>query len=177
MQELSFIGLFIAATMLFLAPLAAVEIEPGKSYSGGEFVEVKGAGVGFTVPAGWRGMLPENFDMFVMTPDNKAYIFVFARKMDKQEIKDLFKKTITLANGIILKPSAKPFISFREVSVPYQIEKSAIAMAGYGRAKQGPNGTVIGYIAAGPIVQGPSLAVMTRELARTTIFYDKSPGN
>ncbi len=171
MRILSLIGVFVVALVTSSAMSGAVTIEKGKSYSGGEYLEVAGVGVGFTMPMGWHGMLPENLDMFVMTPDNKAFIFVFARKMDKKELKKLFREPIRLANGITLSPTAEPFVSYREISVPYRIENGA-AMAGYGRARQGPNGTVIGYIAAGPAVQGPSLAVTTRNLARNTTFFD-----
>jgi len=168
---LSLIGVFVVAIMAFSGVSEAVIIEKGKSYSGGEYLEVAGVGVGFTMPMGWRGMLPENLDMFVMTPDNKAYIFVFARKMDKEGLKKLFREPIRLANGIVLSPTAEPFVTYREISVPYRIENGA-AMAGYGRARQGPNGAVVGYIAAGPAVQGPSLAVTTRNLAKNTTFFE-----
>lgn len=159
-----------AAVMLNL-PAQASKLEQGREYVSGEFVEVPEAGVGFVVPAGWRGTLPKGIDMFVMTPDNESYIFAFARKMKKEELKKMFSTPIHLSNGISLFPTSDPFVSYREISVPYRVGKSDDAMAGYGRAKQGPNGSVVGFIAAGPISHGAALAVLTKQLTAGSTFF------
>jgi len=164
----------LSAALIFNLPALASKMEKGREYVSGEFIEVPEAGVGFVVPSGWRGMLPKDIDMFVMTPDNESYIFAFARKMEKNELKKMFSAPIHLSNGISLFPTSDPFISYREISVPYRVGASDDAMAGYGRAKQGPNGSVIGFIAAGPISHGASLAVLTKQLTSGTTFFRAS---
>ena len=164
----------LSAAMMFSLPATASKLEQGREYVSGEFIEVPEAGVGFVIPSGWRGTLPKDIDMFVMTPDNESFIFAFARKMKKEELKKMFSAPIHLSNGISLFPTSDPFISYREISVPYRIGTSDDAMAGYGRAKQGPNGSVIGFIAAGPISHGASLAVLTKQLTAGTTFFEAS---
>ena len=171
MKHAWFLICALSAVVMTALPASASRLVQGQEYVSGEYVEVPEAGVGFVVPAGWRGTLPKDIDMFVMTPDNESYIFAFARKMEKDELKKMFSNPIHLSNGISLFPTSDPFVSYKEISVPYRVGASDDAMAGYGRARQGPNGSVIGFIAAGPITHGATLAVLTKQLTANSTFF------
>ena len=167
-----FLTLGMAVLLILTArPGMALVLEKNKDYAGGSFIEVPKVGIGFTIPNGWKGILPKGMDMFVMTPDNVSYIFAFARRATSDDIHKLFSHPIYLSNGIALQPTAKPFVAYNEVSVPFKVGKGQNPFAGYGRARLGPDRNAIGFIAAGPVVRGPALAVLLKQLTSNVKFF------
>ncbi len=63
--------------MLSTSVSMAVEIQQGKVYSGGAYVESSQTGVGLIIPQGWKGAWPQGSEMFVLNSVNlKANIFM-----------------------------------------------------------------------------------------------------
>jgi hypothetical protein len=84
---------------------SAATVEPGVEYPAGTKVDTPGAGVEFTIPEGWTGVLPKGGEFFVLgSPTQKAYIFVIVEDKSMYEAKEAMRKPMSLGNGLSLMP-------------------------------------------------------------------------
>jgi hypothetical protein len=87
----------------------AEEIQQGKLYSGGTYVESSQSGVGLTIPQGWQGAWPSGAEMFVLeSADLKANIFMAFEQGDEAGLKAMMSNPIPLDLTIQLVPASSP---------------------------------------------------------------------
>ena len=104
MKYISFLLWLLPATVCL-----AVEVEQGKLYSSGTYVESSQTGVGLTIPKGWQGAWPPGSEIFVLeSAALKANIFMVLQPGDEAGLKSLLSNTIPLDSGIQLVPASSP---------------------------------------------------------------------
>lgn len=85
----------------------AVEIQAGQIYSAGTKVEASELGLALTIPAGWRGGLPQGGAYFTLvSDDNSAEIYVSSEQATEAELKQFLSQPLQLGNGVSLRPMA-----------------------------------------------------------------------
>ncbi len=95
--------------LLISAVCMAVEVQQGKLYSGGTYVESSQTGIGLIIPQGWQGAWPQDSEMFVLeSRDLKANIFMTFEESDEAGMKALMSNTIPLDATIQLVPASPP---------------------------------------------------------------------
>jgi hypothetical protein len=104
-------GLLLALTIASLdsRSAGAVEIEPGRTYSGGTSLTASDVGITTSVPTGWQAGLPAGAEALVMErADQAAYIFILAEETTEAEARSAMSTEIDLGDGIKLHPLAQP---------------------------------------------------------------------
>jgi hypothetical protein len=87
----------------------AEEIQQGRIYGGGSFVESSQTGIGLTIPKGWQGAWPKGSEMFVLeSAELKANIFMAFQPGDEAELKTFMSKPIPLDSTVQLVPVSAP---------------------------------------------------------------------
>lgn len=147
-------GLAAALTLLCSASAAgtayAVDLEVGKTYSGGTLVEARTYGLGFTVPEGWSGLLPPGGTFFAMTPDNRTFVFATAEPGSIQEAQGSLGQQMPLGNGITLQPIGSPRVEGEGFAIDYNVLGAPEPLGSEGRAVVSETGVVAGFIGVAP---------------------------
>jgi len=87
----------------------AEEIQQGKLYPGGAFVESSQTGVGLTIPQGWQGAWPQGSEMFVLESTTlKANIFMTFEQGDEAGLKTFLSNPVPLDARTRLVPASPP---------------------------------------------------------------------
>lgn len=128
----------------------AVELEIGKTYTGGERVEAKAYGLSFTVPEGWSGLLPPGGTFFAMTPDNRIFVFATAEPGSAQEAQGSLSQPLPLGNGIKLQPIGSPRVEGEGFAIDYSVLGSPEPHGSEGRALVSDTGVIAGFIGIAP---------------------------
>jgi hypothetical protein len=159
-----------------VGPVAAATIVAGERYRGSIELEAPNLGVGFTLPEGWVGQLPEGADMFVMTPDDRSYVFATADEMSVEGIRTVFARPLELGNGIVLRPKGPATVDGETVGTVFDVTGTPEPYAGEARARVGAHGVGIGFIAVGPAAEREALSrVLERLVAGVTFAAPRQP--
>ncbi len=141
---------------LFSTATQAVEPQAGQIYQGNTEISVETLGVGFTIPAGWRGALLPNGQAFLMEPaDASATLFVIADRMSAEQAFNTLQEPVPLTDTIqltldgTLQRQAKDFSAFYQVLFNPQLSAEL-------RAKSADNGTSIAFFLISSAAQLPS---------------------
>jgi hypothetical protein len=98
--------LIVGLAMLALPFAVATEIQPGVVYDGGTRLSVAEYGVSFTIPAGWKGALPQGSEYFVIEPlTGGATILAIGDQGSVTELQAILSAPIQLGGGVMLQPS------------------------------------------------------------------------
>jgi len=154
-KHISGLRILVAALVLFCSTSAAgtagaVELEIGKTYTGGERIEAKAFGLSFTVPEGWSGLLPPGGTFFAMTPDNRTFVFATAEPGSVQEAQGSLSQPLPLGNGIKLQPIGSPRVEGEGFAIDYSVLGAPEPLGSEGRAMVGDNGVIAGFIGVAP---------------------------
>ena len=127
---------------------AAVEIEPGRVYSGGTRLGVAEYGVAFTVPEGWRGALPHGAEVFQLQPEDgsDALILAMADAGTRDELEHTMGEPIPLGNGAVLRAAGGAQERGRALARRYEMAGAGPAYAAYGEGLAGANGIAVAYV-------------------------------
>ena len=127
---------------------AAVEIEPGRFYSGGTRLGVAEYEVAFTVPKGWRGALPHGAEVFQLQPEDgaDAVILAIADAGTRDELARTMGEPIALGNGAVLRPAGEAEMRGRALARRYAMAGAGTAYAAYGEGLAGTNGMAVAYV-------------------------------
>jgi len=87
----------------------AEEVQQGKLYPGGAYVESSQTGIGLTIPQGWQGAWPPGSEMFVLESASlKANIFMAMQPADENGLRVWMSNAIPLDASIRLMPASSP---------------------------------------------------------------------
>ncbi len=87
----------------------AVEVQQGKIYPGGVYVESSQTGIGLTIPQGWQGAWPAGTEMFVLeSAALKANIFMAMQSSDENGLRGWMTGAIPLDARTQLMPASLP---------------------------------------------------------------------
>ncbi|PCJ86860.1 MAG: hypothetical protein COA54_07085 [Thiotrichaceae bacterium] len=85
----------------------AEEVQQGKIYPAGAYVESSHTGIGLTIPQGWQGAWPSGSEMFVLESTAlKANIFMAMQASDENSLKVWMSNTIALDTSVQLQPAS-----------------------------------------------------------------------
>jgi len=144
---------YLAAIFLLFSTAhaaSAVELEFGKTYTGGERIEAKTFGLSFSVPEGWSGLLPPGGTFFAMTPDNRTFIFATAELGSAQQAQGSLSQPLPLGSGIKLQPIGSPRVQGEGFAINYSVQGAPEPLGGEGRAVVGETGVIAGFIGVAP---------------------------
>lgn len=130
-------------------------IQPGKIYEAGEGLYAPRLGFRATVPVGWSGVLPRESEVFLLTTNSPAEIFILGRESATLEaLKQIWQEGIEMDNQIKLKASGAQIsngvLSAEVVAVGNFINKS---MRAYAAAKCSDSGPCVTCLAVMPSAQ------------------------
>lgn len=142
--------------LLLLAGLAAAAVQaasliPGQHYRGGEYVVEASLGIGFTIPPGWSGLLPQGSEFFLMAPaDQAGTIFVGADELSLAEARRSMSQELPLGEGITLHPASELRQDGRRLSASYRVSGTAQPLISRATTVLGERGLGIYFIAVFP---------------------------
>lgn len=154
----------------------AVELEIGKTYTGGERIEAKAYGLSFTVPEGWSGLLPPGGTFFAMTPDNRTFVFATAEPGSVQDAQGSLSQPLPLGNGIKLQPIGAPRTEGDGFAIDYSVLGAPEPHGSEGRAIVGGTGVVAGFIGIAPKGAVEDMRATLAEIAGGVGFEDPAEG-
>ena len=96
-------------------------IIPGREYMAGTRVQNAYRGVSFIIPRDWKGAMPPDQRIFLMSSDQKAGvgIAIFQSAVSEQEIVQYLKQSQNLGDNVILKPVGEPKIAGSKITMNY----------------------------------------------------------
>ena len=160
----SFLGI-----IAMVGPSAAVTIEPEKRYEGSVQLEAQELGVSFTLPQGWIGQLPAGAEMFVMTPDDRSYVFATGGETTLEGMRVFLGQTLPLGDGVTLQPKGQVTVNGQLVSAAFQVTGTPEPYVGEARARLGEHRISIGFIGIAPAAKEEGLReVLDRLIAGVT---------
>lgn len=151
--------------LIILQPASAA-VKPGVTYPGGTKVETPGAGISFTIPTGWSGMLPSGATFFVMgSKAQKSYIFVLVDKMTAAEALKNMTSPLPMGNGLTLQPAGKIRRDGETLVGDYIVEGAKEPLKGYIQTLVGDGGVGVGYVA----ISAPETVMDVQEVVHKLI--------
>ncbi|VAW52439.1 hypothetical protein MNBD_GAMMA05-751 [hydrothermal vent metagenome] len=124
----------------------AEQVQQGKIYPGGSYVESSQTGIGLTIPQGWQGAWPAGSEMFVLESTTlKANIFMAMQPADENELRGWMAGTIPLDASIQLQPASLPKKTGKIYTANYTIN-DAPQLSGYIAAQIVPPSTGLAFI-------------------------------
>lgn len=148
-------------------------ILPGKEYMAGTRVQNAWRGVSFIVPRDWKGAMPPDQKVFLMSSDRKAGIgiAIFQSEVSEQAIISYLKQPQNLGDNIILKPVDEPRIDGSNVYMNY----TGINGEGQALAINGPYRNTVLFLFAGPPDDKTYFQNVLKKLESSVIFSIPDP--
>jgi hypothetical protein len=102
----------LASLLLFVSvPCAAVELQAGVIYPPGTRVESAQLGVALTLPQGWRGVLPQGSELFVLeSSDQQTRLYLRIEAIGQAQMVEALSAQIPLGGGVVLSPTSQPSV-------------------------------------------------------------------
>jgi len=123
--------------LMFALPTLAVEVQPGRIYTGGTVIQSSPLGVTFTIPNGWRGGWPAGSSAFVLDNDaGDATIMMVFDQFTGPQIASMMAQNIPLDDSIYLMPDSAPSRKPAHFENHYQVMGSAMQLNAFIAAKQ-----------------------------------------
>lgn len=137
-----FLALLISNTAM------AEPVQPGVEYPGGTKVEPPGRQVSFTIPQGWKGILPQGATFFVMGSEaQKSYVFVIVDDLTQEKAMANMKKPLELGNGLELRLNGNVQQQEKTLTGNYDVVGANSPLKGYVETLVGGEGTGVSYVA------------------------------
>jgi hypothetical protein len=123
-------------------------ILPGKEFRAGARVQNAYRGVSFIIPRDWKGAMPPDQRVFLMSSHVKAGVglAIFQSTVKQADIVQYLNQSQNLGDNIILKPVGEPKISRSQISMEY----TSMTNSGYAVALSGPYKNTVLFLFAGP---------------------------
>lgn len=155
---------FLALLMSHAA--MAEPVQPGVEYPGGTEVEPPGRLVTFTIPDGWKGILPEGATFFVMGSEaQKSYVFVIVDKLTQEKAMANMKKPLDMGNGLSLRLIGDLEQQEKTLTGNYEVVGAESPLKGYVETLVGERGTGVSYVA----ISAPETADSVQKVVHTLI--------
>ncbi len=94
----------LMATLLIMAYCvnAQERVAPSKYYKSGEAINAPRLGVGFVIPSGWVGYLPQETEILILTKENNegSEVYVFGRENSYNQIEQNWQTGLSLSPSI-----------------------------------------------------------------------------
>ncbi|REJ75102.1 MAG: hypothetical protein DWQ30_19025 [Acidobacteria bacterium] len=132
---------------LLAASAAAVPLETGRLYPGGTVLEVAEAGLSFSVPDGYKALLPAGSEVVVMTADDRSYVLAMADAASLDEARAFLSAPLPLGGGVVLQPSGDVRLDGAHLAAGYTVSGSASADRATVRAREVGGGIVAAVFA------------------------------
>jgi hypothetical protein len=92
--------------MLACAGAASAQVDPARTYTGGETISDPQIGLSLTLPEGWRGRLGPGGETFLMeSVSGDAYMVVIGDQVSEPEARALLAQPVDVGGGVVLVPS------------------------------------------------------------------------
>lgn len=138
----------VAMFILAMMQPALAAVQPGVEYPAGTKIDTPGAGVSFTIPNGWSGILPKGRTFFVLgSPAQKAYIYVLVDTMTMAKAEENMTTPVALGNGLNLQLASDIRQEGRVLAANYSVEGGNEPIVGYIETLVGKDGLGVGYLA------------------------------
>ena len=110
-------------------------ILPGKEYGAGTRVQNAYRGVSFIIPRDWKGAMPPDQSVFLMSSKVKPGmgIAIFQSAFSEEQIIQYLSQSQNLGDNIILKPVGKPKVNGSKITMEY----TSMTNAGFALALRG----------------------------------------
>ncbi|GGF71963.1 hypothetical protein [Alteromonas lipolytica] len=123
--------------LICISEALAVEVQPDEIYPPGTEVEVSSLGVGFTIPAGWRGGWPSGTGAFVLdNQQGNASIMMIFDQFSSAQIASMMAENIPLDENIYLAPQSLPATKSDYYENHYQVVGSVVPLGAFIAAKE-----------------------------------------
>ena len=172
----------ILKTLLLIAALSITVIAqnrtdqvilPGKEFRAGARVQNAYRGVSFIIPRDWKGAMPPDQRVFLMSSHVIAGIgmAIFQSAVSEAEIVQYLKKIQNLGENVILKPVGEPKINESQITMEY----TSMTNSGYALARSGPYKNTILFLFAGPTKDKEYYKKLVDKLNSTVKFSVPNP--
>jgi len=110
--------------LLCVTPVClAVEVQQGKQYAGGAYVESSQAGIGLSVPMGWKGTWPTGTEVFMLESRAlKATVFMTFEQLDDAGIRALMSNPVPLDTMTRLVPKSPVRMTGKVYTAQYTVD-------------------------------------------------------
>ncbi len=159
--------------LLFFTVIQAQKPSPviilaGKEYTAGTRLVSAGNGISFIVPRNWKGAMPPDQQVFLMSSDQHpgVGIAILQSNMDQQALINYLQQPQNLGDNVILKPLAKPVVRNSRISMSY----TSMVNIGKAVALAGPDGNSVIFLFAGPVNQKTYYMSILDKLAYSVQF-------
>lgn len=124
---MKFILLILLSSVAATAPAQQFKrIKPGTLYGGGDVVRSPRYGMQTRIPQGWRGVLPQNTEVFIMVVPNdadKGQVFVLVNENDTPAtVRTKFEQGINLAENLKLAPAGDVTERGEAIAAEFKLE-------------------------------------------------------
>ena len=157
-----------AASLSPADPFPGAEVQAGRTYAGGEWVQHSQSGVAFRIPEGWIGQLPPEAAEFLMASNTQPGIGVLVclPEVTKQEVVNFFREPKDLGDGVVLHLDGQVLEAAGRVSARYAQGQFKGVAAG----RLSPFGNGLGVLFAGPADHLATYERLAEELAQSVRF-------
>ena len=137
---------------------ASAQIQPGRTYQGGEVISEPSMGLSLTIPSGWRGALAQDGSMFLMEPvAGTGLMVVVADEFDEVTARAEMSNALDLGDGVILQPAGEiREISFGHLSRPVAVTGAPMEMLGTIDVRLTSGGLGVAFIVLSPAGEAES---------------------
>ena len=154
--------------MIAAVPLLAdAQIQPGRTYAGGEVISDPELGLRLTLPRGWRGLLAPDGSSFRLSPDSgTGYIVVLAEEMTEAEARRQMANPIDLGDGVVLRPQgAISEVASGHFSATYTVSGAPSRLDGSIDVRLARGGLGVAFILLSPPDASEAHRIIMREFA------------
>lgn len=180
-KRIAFVILVLLAGSTLTQAQKKTRIQPGRLYQPGEILYAPRYGFTAKVPEGWKGMLPRESEVFLLSTTTATYgeVYVFGRdRGELNAMKDAWLTGFDLSETIRLKAS-NPVISDDQLFSEVIAEGGHInkGMKGFAVARCNPDGPCITALMAAPVQFYEEVKKMVTEFMTTATLGNPTTGS
>lgn len=147
------------------------DIEVGRVYEGRVRLAASQFGVRFTLPAGHKGVLPQNSRWFLLGDEaQNGRILISADHFELGQAAQEMATGLDLGDGVQLLPLAAPRTIGKRISGRYQVRGAAPGLLAQVESVVGPHGVGVALIALAPEAALPALLVTLQRVRGSLAF-------
>ncbi len=170
--------LLVIALLLAASSGALAEpLVPEKRYRGESAVEVPALQLGFSVPAGFTGVLPSGSEWFhVGKDDEEGRVFLYADRAPKEQMRALMGAAFPVAGVVTLTPMSAVRDEGGALVADYSASDGRARYAAHVRVLTGKSGVSVAIVAVAPAERIERYKQLGKKLA-TTLRFDVPTAN
>jgi hypothetical protein len=169
----SFLILITFFGALYAQKASELVILPGKEYMAGTRVLNAYCGISFIVPRDWKGAMPPDQNIFLMSSERKAGIgiAIYLGEVNQQDVIQYLRQPRNLGDNIILKPVGEPLMEGSRFSMNY----TGINSVGKALAISGAEQNAVLLLFAGPAADTTYFQNLLKKLSNSVVFSNPDP--